>query len=197
MENNILHRKDSLIITTIEIIDELGIQGLSTREIAKRQGVSEGTLFRHYKSKNELLVSVIDFFVQFDNDIYQSSLLMNSKPNESLIYYINSHIEYYENYPSITVIMQMMDVLKSYNDLKDKVIEVFNIRNKQLNQLIINAQAEEVITSKVDSAILVNIIWGFCREICLEWRLTGQNFSLHKRVMASLEAFLNAFKSAT
>ena len=73
MKDNILHRKILLIITTIDIIDELGIQGLSTREIAKRQGVSEATIFRHYKNKNELLLAVLDYFSQFDEDIFQST----------------------------------------------------------------------------------------------------------------------------
>ena len=51
MGDNILHRKEQLILTAIEIIDEIGIQRLTTREIAKRQQISEATIFRHFKIK--------------------------------------------------------------------------------------------------------------------------------------------------
>jgi AcrR family transcriptional regulator len=75
-----LHRKDRLILTTIDIIDELGIQSLSTREIAKREGVSEATLFRHFKSKNDLLAAVLEYYSKFDDDIYQTTGINKLKP---------------------------------------------------------------------------------------------------------------------
>ncbi|MDD4730008.1 MAG: NAD(+)--rifampin ADP-ribosyltransferase [Dysgonamonadaceae bacterium] len=63
-----LHRKERLIRTAIEIVDEIGIQGLTTKEIAKRQDVSEATLFRHFASKNELLKAVLDYCALNIND---------------------------------------------------------------------------------------------------------------------------------
>ena len=108
MRESILHRKERLIITAIEVIDELGIQGLSTREIARRQDVSEATLFRHYKNKNELLLGVLDHFSKFDNEILQSAKLKNLSAEEAIVYFITSTVEYYENYPAITSIMQIL-----------------------------------------------------------------------------------------
>ena len=37
MHNNFLKRKDGIILTSVEIIDQLGVQGLTIREIASRQ----------------------------------------------------------------------------------------------------------------------------------------------------------------
>lgn len=130
MRESILHRKERLIITAIEVIDELGIQGLSTREIARRQDVSEATLFRHYKNKNELLLGVLDHFSKFDNEILQSAKLKNLSAEEAIVYFITSTVEYYENYPAITSIMQIFDVLRYDNELSDKVKQP-NIHNKK------------------------------------------------------------------
>lgn len=43
----------------LEVFAEKGYAGASTSEIAKRAGVAEGTIFRHYKTKKELLISVV------------------------------------------------------------------------------------------------------------------------------------------
>lgn len=194
MRDYLLHRKDRLLITTVEIIDELGIQGLSTREIAKRQGVSEATLFRHYKSKNELLIAVLDYFSQFDGDIFNSTKLKNLKPTEAIYYFIGATVEYYENYPAITSIMQLMDVLRYEAELSDKVNEIYENRISIIKQLIMDAQLSGEIRSDLDSENLSEMISGFCREICLKWRLEDRKFSLKQRTLSSLDMFMGVFR---
>ncbi|TJY43927.1 TetR/AcrR family transcriptional regulator [Cohnella pontilimi] len=43
----------------IEVFAEKGFSGSSTSEIAQRAGVAEGTIFRHYKTKKDLLISIV------------------------------------------------------------------------------------------------------------------------------------------
>lgn len=43
----------------IEIFAEKGYSASSTSEIAQRAGVAEGTIFRHYKTKKDLLLSIV------------------------------------------------------------------------------------------------------------------------------------------
>lgn len=193
MRDYLLHRRDRLLITAIEIIDEIGIQGLSTREIAKRQGVSEATLFRHYKSKNELLLAVLDYFSQFDGDIFCSTKLKKHTPKEAIYYFIGATVEYYENYPAITSIMQLMDVLRYETDLSDKVNEIYKRRIAIFKQLIMEAQLSGEICPEIDSENLSVMISGFCREICLKWRLEDRKFSLKQRTLSTLDMLLDAF----
>lgn len=193
METNILHRKERLVITAIEIIDELGIQGLSTREIAKRQGVSEATLFRHFKNKNELLMAVLDHFSKFDDDIFQSTKLKKLSSKEAITYFIGSSVEYYENYPAVTSIMQVFDVLKYDPELTEKVKDILISRTNFIKQFIEAAQIAGDIRSDVDSENLSDMISGFCREICLKWRFDSQKFSLRERTLSTLKMVLNAF----
>lgn len=193
MQDNILHRKERLIITTIEIIDELGIQGLSTREISRRQGSSEGTLFRHYKSKNELLLAVLDYFSEFDNDIFQSIKLKELKPREALIYLMQSHAEYYENYPAITSIMLNFDVLRYEPELKDKVDNIINNRTGYIKELVEEAQKKGEIRSDANIENIPDIIFGAIIMICLKWKMKGRKFSLKERILSTLIHVLDGF----
>jgi len=121
-------------------IDEIGIMNLSTREIAAREGVSEATLFRHYKNKNDLLMAVLDYFTQFDNDLYQTTMLKKLTPLDAIRFFINSLAEFYENYPAITVITQLMDTLRYEPDLEDKVKSIVFRRSQLLEKLIDDAK---------------------------------------------------------
>ncbi len=42
----------------VEVFAEKGFSAASTSEIAQRAGVAEGTIFRHYKTKKDLLLSI-------------------------------------------------------------------------------------------------------------------------------------------
>jgi AcrR family transcriptional regulator len=48
-----------ILQAAIEIFSEKGYAATSTSEIAKKAGVAEGTIFRHYKTKKELLMSIV------------------------------------------------------------------------------------------------------------------------------------------
>ncbi len=189
---SILHRKDKLIITTLDVIDEIGIMNLSTREIAAREGVSEATLFRHYKNKNDLLMSVLEYFTQFDNDLYQTTLLKNLSPLDSIKFLINTLAEFYENYPAITVLTQLTDTLRYEPELEDKVRSIISLRSQFLEKMIEEAKKRNEIKNDIDTENIADIISGAFREICLKWRL-NRDFSLKERITSSLDAILISF----
>lgn len=189
---DILHRKDRLVITTLDVIDEIGIMNLSTREIAAREGVSEATLFRHYKNKNELLMTVLDYFTQFDNDLFQTTMLKNLSPVESIRFFISSIAQFYENYPAITVLTQLMDTLRYEPELEEKVKSIISVRSDIIEKLIDEAKESKQIRADIDTENLADMISGTFREICLKWR-TNKSFSLKERITASTDAILNAF----
>ena len=51
--------RQRLFEAATEILNRRGIQGATTREIARRAGVHEVTLFRHFKSKERLLRAIL------------------------------------------------------------------------------------------------------------------------------------------
>jgi AcrR family transcriptional regulator len=48
-----------ILEAAIDTFSEKGFAASSTSEIAKKAGVAEGTIFRHYKTKKELLLAIV------------------------------------------------------------------------------------------------------------------------------------------
>jgi AcrR family transcriptional regulator len=55
--------RESLLKATIKLFGEVGSRGATTRLIAQEAGVNEVTLFRHFKSKDELLEAALTSLV--------------------------------------------------------------------------------------------------------------------------------------
>jgi AcrR family transcriptional regulator len=58
-EDKLTDKQKKILVAAIETFSEKGYAASSTSEIAKKAGVAEGTIFRHYKTKKELLVSIV------------------------------------------------------------------------------------------------------------------------------------------
>jgi AcrR family transcriptional regulator len=54
--------REALLEAAIKVFGEAGMRGATTRRIAQEAGVNEVTLFRHFKSKDELLHAALQAF---------------------------------------------------------------------------------------------------------------------------------------
>jgi AcrR family transcriptional regulator len=190
---SLLHRREGIIISTIEALHEVGIQNLSTKEIAKREGVSEGTLFRHFKNKTDILLAVLEHFSQYDDDIIQACMSRNLDPIETIKNYMSTYAIYYQNYPEITAIMQAYNSLMSDEELVDTVKAIFWKRWNFLSKLLEDAKVQGMIDINTDSSVLADLIAGGFRETCLRWRIESYSFSLKDRATLAVEMIMQAF----
>jgi AcrR family transcriptional regulator len=58
-EEEMTEKQKSILQASIKLFAEKGFHASSTAEIAKEAGVAEGTIFRHYKSKKDILLAVV------------------------------------------------------------------------------------------------------------------------------------------
>ncbi len=54
--------REALLRAAIKVFAETGTRGATTRRIAQEADVNEVTLFRHFKSKDDLLRAAVQFF---------------------------------------------------------------------------------------------------------------------------------------
>ncbi|GIQ68292.1 TetR/AcrR family transcriptional regulator [Xylanibacillus composti] len=58
-EEKMTDKQLKIIKAAVETFSEKGYASSSTSEIAQKAGVAEGTIFRHYKTKKDLLVAIV------------------------------------------------------------------------------------------------------------------------------------------
>jgi len=58
-EEKMTDKQIKIIQAAVQIFAEKGFAATSTNEIAQKAGVAEGTIFRHYRTKKDLLLSIV------------------------------------------------------------------------------------------------------------------------------------------
>jgi AcrR family transcriptional regulator len=192
MDQLLIHRKESIILDAIDEIDRNGIQSVSTREIAKRQGVSERVIFKYFPRKNDLILAVLDHFSKYDQAIIETVRSKEMKPREAITYFMDSFSAYYENYPAISAITQSYDTLRHDPEFAEKVKCILDGYTEFLLNVIENAKSIGQIGSETDSEMLADIIMGYFSRACLKWRVYG-GFSLRESTMNAVHIILDKF----
>ncbi len=186
-----IKRKERIILTAIEIISDLGFQGLSTKEITKRQDISDGTLYKHFRSKNDIVLGILDFYSKFDESIKESIEMSKLSSKESISFFLRMLTEYYENYPAITALSIIQETLEHEENIGDKSKQIYEDRIKVIMHYLEKGIKSGEIRKDIDSEILTDIILGSFREIILKWRMSKFEFSLKEKVMKTLETILS------
>lgn len=58
-EEHMTPKQIAILKAAVEVFAEKGYSGAATSEIAQKAGVAEGTVFRYYKTKKDLLISIV------------------------------------------------------------------------------------------------------------------------------------------
>ena len=58
-DQSLTEKQKGILAAATELFAEKGYAATSTSEIAKKAGVAEGTIFRHHKSKKDLLLTIV------------------------------------------------------------------------------------------------------------------------------------------
>lgn len=192
--DRIIHRKESIILDAIDAIDKYGVQAVSTKAIAKKQGISEPAIFKHFPKKVDLMLGVLDYFSQYDGALIETVAAKQMNPKDAIRFFLDSFSVYYESYPAISAVAQSYEALNCDPELSLKVNKIFIDRHIFIKKQIENAQKTGIFKMDIDSELLTDIILGTFNRICFKWRTNSCSYSLREMVSSALDTILRSFE---
>ena len=113
-------RKKQLLRVALDVFIEKGYYGTSTREIARRAGVSSGLLFHYFSSKESIYHELVKIGVE---EMRIDAEIAMKTPREYLFQTIKNVLEQLESNPSFGKMFVFMDNVQ-YTTVNDKEIEL-------------------------------------------------------------------------
>ena len=122
-------KQQKIVETAIRMFAEKGYANTSTSEIAKAAGVAEATIFRHYGTKENLLLSVIVPFLKESIPILAKEFIDEIKPE---------NFDSFENFVR-ALLSNRMNFLKSNKEIFQVVVKEFLYREDLFKNIIPDA----------------------------------------------------------
>jgi AcrR family transcriptional regulator len=166
--------QDIIYKTAIEMMEEKGFQNLKVEEICKTAGVSIGSFYNCFKSKNDILNEV---FRQID-EYFKNSVIDELKSGSS-IDRIKIYFEIYADYNvdrGIEFVKQLYGVRNNLFITKGRYLQAI------LRDIIEDGQEAGEITRSMTSDEIVEYLFIAIRGVIYHWCLYDGQFDLINEV---------------
>ncbi|MBS1731355.1 MAG: TetR/AcrR family transcriptional regulator [Bacteroidetes bacterium] len=172
-------------------ISKFGIQNLTIKTLAEDIGLSEPGLYRHFKSKNEILLNLLEYFKRDMKTRIQS---ISSKPNDTaadaLRAIFNSQLRTFSNKPAIVSVIFADSIFHFDDNLSNKVTEILELMKGYVKENIIRGQKNKQYNNLIRSSTLTTIVIGGMRMAVLNWKFSGYKSNLVKDGKTVLDGIL-------
>ncbi len=172
-------------------ISRFGIQNLTIKTLAEDIGLSEPALYRHFKSKNEILYSLLEYF-KVEMKIRIQSILIKETATEAdkLRAIFNSQLQTFVNKPAIVSVIFAESIFHYEENLSNKVSEIMDMMQDYVKKNVKQGQENGQYNKLMGASTLTTIIIGGMRMTVLKWKLSGHKSDLIKDGKAVLDGIL-------
>ncbi|KXK40178.1 MAG: transcriptional regulator [Bacteroidetes bacterium OLB9] len=172
-------------------IDTYGIQNLTIKNLATDIGLSEPALYRHFKSKNDILLGLLNYFITgMKNRLNNIPVNPDAMAADELRAIFNSQLQTFTNKPAIVSVIFAESIFHYDEGLSYKVSEIMDLMHQYVNKNIEKGQKDGTYNKLIGASTLTTIILGGMRMTVLKWKISGHKSDLMKDGTAVLEGIL-------
>lgn len=174
-------RQVEIIEAATRRIDRYGIQNLTIKNLASDINVTEPALYRHFKSKNDILMSLLNYFItRMENRISSISINKEKSPSENLIDLFNFQFKTFTERPAVVSVIFAENIFHFDEGLSLKVSQILELMQGYVEKNIVKGQLNGDFSKQIHPSTLSTILLGGIRLTVLKWKLSGNKTDLIK-----------------
>jgi len=171
-------RQLEIIEAAGEILTKSGVNGLTTKNLAALIGFSESALYRHFKSKEEIILTMLLYLAE-DMDIRLRLVVkVDNDPKKKLNALFNSQFDFFQKNPHFLIAMLSDGLFEESAAINKAIKKIMETAMKQLLPIIELGQQQHIFNRDLTAEALCHFIMGSFRLHILKWRLSGLSFDV-------------------
>ncbi len=174
-------RQIEIIEAAAKRIDEHGIQDLTIKTLACDLSLSEAALYRHFKSKNDILLGILTYFIASTKERLSEIITNEELSAPDLLKKIfHSQLNTFVNKPSIVSVIFSESIFQFNKELSDTVSSLMELMQGNILKIVEKGQRNGQLSKLINAQIMTTIIMGGMRITVLKWKLSGHKSDLIK-----------------
>ena len=178
-----LLRRKQIIETLRKLILKYGSEHVSVRRIAKEVGISEGAIYKHFKSKKEILSFLVDYIEES-----LISDIQNHNTGDNILQHLEnvlrSHLSSLEQRRGISFLVIAEIISLGDKKLNRKIFGVLTQYISRIKELLgIGVQTGE-IGQDINLDMAAMAFFGMAQGLATIWALSDYSFSVEQRYTA-------------
>ncbi len=181
-----LETKERIYQSALELLESDGYENIRIEDVCQKAGVSIGTFYNYFKSKNEIL----QLIYQKGDDYFENTVsdaLEGLEVEEAVIEFFRYYAKYNIN-TGLTTLKQLYNPENEFFTQKRGMQHV-------LGRLIQEGQEEGKLTKKISSYEIVCDLFVLARGIVYDYCLKDGQFDLVEKMESYIQRVLKTYRN--
>ncbi len=187
-------RQKEITVESIKLISDKGIDSLTIKNISQAMGLTEMALYRHFKSKADIIQTILTIFQAKMHGIVETLIAKNLPPVATLTEFTQTYFSTFNECPWLTSLLFAHEIFL----LGDREILLTQIIEQMLNRIgdvVSSGQKQQVIRSGIPVESLSLVFLGTLRTTILRWHLSRHQRNLIKDGDAALAGLMELIRA--
>ena len=171
-------RQIEIIEVALDLINDKGIQGLTIKNLSKKIGISEPAIYRHYDSKTDILIAILDSFSKNTQQIFNNELKNSDSAIDKIEHLFTKHFAAFSAKPSLVSVIFSEEIFRNEPVLIEKISELIRRNDNMLISILTSGQESNELRTDISAQHLSTIVMGTLRLFVKKSRFLDSSQSL-------------------
>ena len=179
-----------IVDAALAVFSNVDFHQATIREIARRAGIAQATIYKHFESKEHLLHSIVAVKLEEMTQGLEESLLGVSgvlAKLRKMTWYI---LRFYETNPDLAWVLYVTTPPKSW--IGSEGVQIGQRQAKILRGILMEGQTCGDVAPNIDARLAALMYFGGLHRIAMQWLTTDRSYS----IASAADAFTDMFFSA-
>ena len=195
MPENITERQFEIIEAAGKILTSSGVSGLTIKNLAKEMGFSEAAIYRHFGSKEKIVISMLEYLASTMDERDTISMNNDHGPEEQFVKLFQNQFSFFNANPHFVVAVFSDGLMEASERINATILKIMAVKKKHLLPIIVKGQKESLFTDAIAAEALMHIVMGTMRLLMYKWRVANFDFDILKEGDKMIQSLLTVLKN--
>jgi AcrR family transcriptional regulator len=184
-------RQKDIITAAGKILSQEGTSGLTIKNIASEMKFSESAIYRHFKSKEDIILEMLNFLADDMQTRCERVIAQQTSATQQVKHLFTHQISYFQNNPHFVSAVFSDGLLEESERVNTAIKKVMQVKFNLLMPVIDKGQKAQEFTNLVSCENLVEILMGSFRLQMYKWKASGFKSDINNQGNQIIQDIIN------
>lgn len=177
----ISERQFEIIEAAGRILTESGVKGLTIKNLAKEMGFSESAIYRHFESKEKIIVGMLNFLARDMDKRFAKAVTSFENPKDQFRSLFQSQFIFFKSNSHFVAAVFSDGLMEESKNINEAIYKIMAVKMKHLKPVLQAGIKSNDFTDKIPMEDLLHVVMGTFRLQMFKWRVSHFDFDLIAR----------------
>ena len=190
-------RKQEIIESAMRLMFKTGPRGVTIKNLAQENQISEGAIYRHFKDKQAILLGLVGMFERNLMEAIERPIKANDNPLERLKEIMKTHMLVTQQKRGMLFAITAESIYFNDDLLRRRILEVIERYKKQIRQILVQARNQGQLRSKVSLDAVSLTFFSLIQAAIVQYALTNYTVTPITKFSTLWNVFLMGIKNTS